>query len=396
MEICPKKSCTGCGACAHVCPKKCISMKENDIGAVYPDVDENACVSCGKCQKVCPVLKDEGFLTPTKAYAAFSSNNEERRTSASGGIAAEIYRLAANEKMLSVGAKSNEDFSVTLELAQSAEDIKAFKNSKYVFSTAYSLYPKLKKSLEAGERIIVIGLPCQIAAVKSLFGEEENLYLVDLVCHGTTPVKYLKQHISDLEKMYGKQAEEMSFRDPDKGTAKFTFTLYDKDNNCFYAKRTMEGDTYQIGYHKGISYRENCYRCKWARVERVSDLTLCDYWGIGKAAPWELEKEKISCILVNTEKGQDIVNQLVEKNMMQAFERPLKEPIRANRQLQSPVDKSKARLDFEKYIVLSKGNFEETMANVIKRQKVRDNTAKMAALVKKPLRVLKKLFKKGS
>ena len=30
MELAGKESCTGCGACAYVCPKKCISFKKDE------------------------------------------------------------------------------------------------------------------------------------------------------------------------------------------------------------------------------------------------------------------------------------------------------------------------------------------------------------------------------
>ena len=37
-----KKDCCGCGACMNVCPKNAIRMAEDEVGFVYPEIDQNA------------------------------------------------------------------------------------------------------------------------------------------------------------------------------------------------------------------------------------------------------------------------------------------------------------------------------------------------------------------
>lgn len=278
VELAPLELCTGCGACAYACPKACIRMKENEIGVVFPVVDDTGCVNCKRCQKSCPVLEPIAYNMPQKAYAAWSSDKEEHRTSASGGVAAEIYKMALENGMHAAGAVQNDDFSVTLSLTDRKEHLAAFKNSKYVFSSAYELFPRLKELLAYRKQAVVIGLPCQIAAIRKLFGENNpDLLLADLVCHGVTPYSYLLQHIHKLEAEAGQTAHYMSFRDPD--TYTYTFTLYNDEKQRFYAKRTKDGDAYQFGYHRSISYRENCFHCQFACGKRVSDITLSDYSG---------------------------------------------------------------------------------------------------------------------
>ncbi len=395
MEICSKNICTGCGACAYVCPKKCISMNESEIGVIYPVVDTNECINCGKCKRNCPSLLNNEYKYPQKAYAAWHKDDLQRRTSASGGVASALYELALNSNIWPVGAKMNEDFSVDFAIAKNGEECIPFKNSKYVFSSMYSVYEQIEEKLKANEKVLVIALPCQISAIKTLFGDFENLFCVDLICHGTTPLSYLKQHINGLEEKYGKTAVAMSFRDAKAKTTTFTFTLYDKSGECFYAKRTKDGDTYQIGYHRAISYRENCYNCRYAKQERVSDLTLGDYWGLGRLAPWKFKTDEVSSILVNTEKGEKLILGAVEQKLIEVFQRPIEEVIKYNSQLKQAIRKSKTRLDFEKCILKTRGDFEKTMRVCIKKNSVRERFKKALHIPRRVAGYLKRKILRG-
>lgn len=369
ISLAPKAYCTACGACGVVCPKQCIRMEEDEVGLVYPHIDIAMCVECHSCERVCPVLHPLVFRTPRRAYAAWSTNAEERRTSASGGIAAELYKEAWRRGSFCAGACQQPDFSVSFELSACADTLFRFKNSKYVFSEAWDVFRKMKPLLKEGKEVLFIGLPCQVAAARRLFRDAPNLVLVDVVCHGITPYSYLRQHIKTLEGILQKRAVNMSFRDYYLHTYTYTFTLYDANGERFYAGRISDGDLYQYGYHRMVSYRENCYHCSFARSERLSDLTLSDYKGLGKMGkPVTFDENEVSCVLVHTERGQKAMNRLIESRAIVATERPLKEPIKADPQLQHPSRKSRARREFERQIILTRGDFEIAIQRVLARE----------------------------
>ena len=390
IKLATRDACTGCGACAFKCPKLCISMEEDDIGQIYPLIDSSICIECHSCEKVCPILSEPVSYKSRKAYASWSKDSNERRTSASGGIAIEMYKYAVSNGCFAVGAVQNKDFSVSHKMVSSLEELVAFKNSKYVFSDAYAVFPKIRSVLKNKKKVLFIGLPCQIAAFRKLFRDDENLLLVEVVCHGTTPFSYLRQHIDMLSRQTGKTPSRMSFRDPDFYTYTFTFTLYGEDDKRFYAKRTKDGDTYQFGYHKAISYRENCYHCRFARPQRIADVTIADYHGLGLCGPYSFDSSKVSLILENTDKGHFFVNELIACKCIHVEQRPIEEPFKGEPQLRHPSLKSKYRLLFEEQISLKSGDFETAVSFTMQKF---NHMQKIKSIYLFPIKTIKRLLR---
>ena len=172
------------------------------------------------------------------------------------------------------------------------------------------------------------------------------------------PFDYLRQHITSLEQKLQQKAHSMSFRDPKYGTKTYTFTLYDEQGDNIYAARKDDGDSYQIGFSRASTYRESCYHCAFARPERVGDVILCDFYGLGKKTPFLHDKNEVSCILTATEKGLSLIGELMKTGKIFSEERPLQEALDGNPRLRITNPKTKDRLAFEKRIVQEKGDFE--------------------------------------
>jgi len=214
---------------------------------------------------------------------------------------------------------------------------------------------------------------CYTGYIIKKSGRKKNgsIYYIDLVCHGTPPEEYLKNHIKKVENGLGEKTKSCSFRDPEFDTRNFVFSLNSETGKTFYAKKVVSDDCYQMGFHRAIIYRENCYSCKFARAERCGDITLGDYKGLGVLSKYEGNRKDVSCILVNTRQGAELIEKLIKGGYIVAYSRPTREPIRADHQLNAPSIPHKAR---KKFILryTEKGDFEEaaneSISKVVKRE----------------------------
>lgn len=339
MKLCDTEKCTACGACINACSKKCISYREDENGCSYPYIDENSCIGCGTCQRVCHVLNDVSRNYPTNAYAVWSNDQEDRKSSTSGGAASVFYNTVLKNGGVCFGATYDENLNVIIR-GYTDSKIKEFKNSKYVHSDMLESYKEIRSFLLADKKVIFIGLPCQVAAIKQFLNKDyEKLILVDIICHGTPPIKHLREHIDLIEARKNRKAEAVRFREDNA----FFFTLLDS-NACFYRKH-KEIDSYLLSFFDALNYYESCYDCKYACNMRVSDITIGDFWGLGLDTPFEHPYSgAVSLVLTNTDKGASFFETTKEKLFWE--ERPLEEAIKGNDQLNQPSKKSKNRESF--------------------------------------------------
>lgn len=345
--ICNHDKCTGCTACKDVCPKQCITMQPDELDALHPIVDDSICINCGLCEKTCPNNRELSYKLPHKVWAAWSNDNDVRRTSASGGIACELYRYWIKNGGVATGVVYDRDEGCHFILLEKESDIKTVQNSKYTFSETAGIYKVVKQKLQAGISVLFIGVPCQVAGLYGFLKKEyDNLITVDIICHGMPPATYLEQHIKSIEDKKKEYTCQLFFRDPKYYTYTYTFTLKNNNGKEFYNKKVLTRDNYQLGYHRALIYRENCYSCNYAREERISDLTIGDFSGLGRFAPFEYDKHNVSCILENTDKGSALLKKL--NGALSMFERPACEAFEVEKQLKSPSVKHSKRSIFEK------------------------------------------------
>ena len=357
-EICNKSQCTACKACMNICPQGCISMQADEMDALYPVIDESKCVNCKLCIKTCPSNKDAELHDSMKVFAAWSKDENIRNTSASGGVVTELYNYYTKEGKFIAGVRMD-GYKARYMLTSSPKELSLLKNSKYVYSDTSDIYNQIKIKLEQNKKDLFVGLPCQVAGLLGYLRKKyENLTIVDIVCHGVPPEEYLRQHVT----MIDKRATDISFRDPEFGTCSFIFTLRNK-KNLLYMKGVYEDDVYQLGYHKALIYRDNCFHCRYAQPKRLGDITVCDFSGVGAINPITYDRLKVSCVLVNTEKGKELLKGLKDRLFLD--ERPREEAFKYEPQLNHPYQPHSGRPVFEK-IYRKSHDFEKAAKKALK------------------------------
>ena len=369
MGVCDADKCSACGVCINICPKGCISYLKKETGTKVAVINKNSCVNCHLCKKVCPQLDTVEGLESFVCYAAWSFDDTIRTNSASGGIATELYRFFSDKGYKLAGVSMTPMHTAEFSLSDSFESMPAYRNSKYVYSDAGNIYYEVGKNLVNQRGVLFIGLPCQVAALKKyLFVKKislELLFTVDIVCHGTTPEQFLGEHIEHIEKKKKKKTIHVEFRDPEEKTSSFTFSLKDAEHT-FYKRRVKANDVYQIGYHAGITYRDNCYSCQFATRKRQGDITLADFSYVGSYEFCSYSNENVSCVLINSKKGESLFSELCSTDRIFYEKRPIEEEVTTEKQLNYPTRVPREREKFLKEIKSNNG-FEKAMKYAARR-----------------------------
>jgi len=309
--ILDKKDCVGCGACANRCPKQCIAMKEDSEGFVYPNIDKEMCINCGLCERVCPVINLPKHREVQSVYACYNKDEKVRMNSSSGGCFSLLadYTLKLNGYV--VGAAFDTDLSVHHILINTIEDLALLRGSKYLQSRMENIYSLVQEVLEKGELILFSGTPCQVAGLKTFLGREyDNLFAVDLVCHGVPSPKVYREKLSEVEKKIGEKVVNVKFRDKTSGWKGFNLIFAGEKKRV---KEVKQESSYMQAFLKNISVRPSCSVCRYNDEHSSADLTIADYWGVETKFPELSDNKGVTVVLVNTVKGDRLFDQ-VKKN----------------------------------------------------------------------------------
>ena len=332
--VCEKNRCAGCMACVDICPKSAITIAD-ELYAYNAVIDEDKCVACNLCHQICQQNQEPELTSPIAWYQGWSADPAIRSRGSSGGVATALaLSFVANGGMVCCCLFENGEFR--FQLATTPEDVLRSSGSKYVKSNPQGCYQKVKQLLKDNKKVLFIGLPCQVAAMKQYAGSKyaDQLFTVDLICHGTPSPQLLKQFLKE-SKYSIDSIKDIRFR------KKVTFQLA-------VSEKPIMGkglkDAYTLAFINGLTYTENCYTCRYARKERAADITLGDSWG--SEIHIEEQYKGISLILCQTPKGVA----LAENSGLHLLPVDLNSAIQGNDQLQHPSEKPNCQRRFFKGI----------------------------------------------
>ncbi len=305
IEIKDKKDCCGCSACVSKCPAKCIELKEDEEGFLYPEVNKVLCMDCSLCEKVCPTISGEfeNDRRPLASYIAYAEDLSVRLESSSGGLFSLFAENIIVNGGIVFGAAFDSDWTVRHTAVDLKNELNRLRGSKYMQSRIENTYKEAEKFLKSGRKVLFSGTACQVAGLKTYLGKDyENLYTIDVLCHGVPSQRVWKLYLEEQEKRNDSHVKMVSFRWKNTGWKNYSLKLdfmNETSYSCVYNK-----DSYMRLFLSDICLRPSCYRCHFKGLCRPSDVTLGDCWGIENHSP-EMDDDKgVSVILIHTEKGK--------------------------------------------------------------------------------------------
>lgn len=304
------EKCVACGACENICPTNAIVMKYDENGFMYPCIGEE-CTHCGKCKSVCQVIKPIELYNEPDAYAVWNKNEEIRKKSSSGGFFSIIAQYVINKGGIVFGAVYANDFkSVYISEAKTMTEVAFMRGSKYVFSETRNSFQLVKKYLDEGKYVLYTGNPCEVAGLIGYLGKTyERLITCDFVCHGANSVKAYR---SWLKEFTGNQEiKVLDFRDKSVYKWSTTATAYLENGNVI--RQDHEKCFWYKGFLEGVTIRENCSECPYAKCERVADFTMADAWQIGRINAAYNDQWGTSLVLVNSQKAKKLYEMIMDE-----------------------------------------------------------------------------------
>lgn len=312
--------CTGCTACAAICPQECIAMTADHYGFLYPAVDAEKCVECGLCEAACPLLHPMNMLGENPvAFAAYSKDEPLRQDSSSGGVFSELANTVLEDGGAVFGAAYNEKFEVTHICVEDHRDLKKLRSAKYAQSDLQGVFLQVKSCLGKGQRVLFCGTPCQVAGLKTYLGAAyENLVTVDFVCHSIPSPMAWKEYVKfrSLQDNSGELPKYINLRSKETGWSRYQYAnLFEYKDGTTHTVKSGQS-LYMKLFIGGYISRMSCADCRFKGYNRNSDLTLGDFWGIWDVAPDMDDNKGTSLVLVHSRCGMELVERVSQRLVM--------------------------------------------------------------------------------
>ena len=263
-----------------------------------------------------------------KVYAVKHKDEATRATSRSGGIFTALSDLVLSNGGVVYGCVLTDDFDAVHTRADNAEERNRMRGTKYIQSKLGDTFRNVKADLDVRRNVLFSGTSCQVSGLKKYLGKEyNNIFCVDIVCHGVPSKKVWNAYLRWQEQKNHSEVAMVDFRNKkDFGWHDYVETL------CFENGRSTSSRVFKELFYGHTVLRPSCYECPYKSVMLPGDITIADYWGIEKAAP-ELDDNKgVSLVLINNEAGEKAFEKVKERliwkqtKLEDGLQPPLKAP----------------------------------------------------------------------
>ena len=251
----------------------------------------------------------------TEAYACINKNDITRKLSSSGGIYPLIAEAIIRDGGRVFAACYDEELNVAHKMLCTIEDIELSQGSKYVESSLGDTFKWVLKHSSEGRTVLFAGTPCQCAGLNSLISlrnaDRKNIFLMDFVCHGIpgrVPWDAFRKTVNNQ----GRILTGVNMRDKSSGwrngdySWKFTF----QDGKTSVVSRRKVA--YMKGMLSNLYLRPSCHECRFKGVDRCTDITVGDYWGVWGHLPDMDDNKGTSLVILHSEAGKAMFDRIKE------------------------------------------------------------------------------------
>lgn len=382
--------CSGCGACAAVCPKGAVQLGLEDAGFYRASVREDLCVDCGLCLQVCHRFAEHSggvSLYDAKLYALQSADAATVKRSSSGGIAQELTRSALEQGAGVIGSVYNLDTNrAEHRIASDMVRAQAFAGSKYLQSDASGAFREALQAAKAEPeaQYVVTGTPCQIAGIARAAERlrvREQFLLVEIFCHGVPSYKLWDAEWEKLrKKLKTERLDDVQFRYKKNDWHSYCLRAAAGGKTVYAARETTL--FWQV-FFENILLGDACYVCEARKDRSLADIRLGDYWG----SRFQDRSDGVSAVFACTTRGEAAVKRLLaEGRAVELAASDAVEMLAA----QNMAGYSQQRLHEEAMNILRTQGIHEAVSYYRKRQtanqKLKRGLLRLSAVIPAPLR----------
>ena len=238
------------------------------------------------------------------AYSVYNRNNDIRLRSTSGGVFTAIAEhFITNHNGAVYGAAFDESFNVVHKRVVTIEGLQELRGSKYPQSKIGKCFIQARDDLEGRKLVFFTGTPCQIEGLKRFLRKDyENLFCLDFVCHGVASDSVWRSYVELLETKG--EISSIVFKHKLKGWKKWYFHVTYKDGSTWFRRGNLT--KFMSSYLSYANIRPSCYECHFKGVQRLSDFTISDCWGIGEQDSTMNDDKGLSALLLQNERAEQI------------------------------------------------------------------------------------------